>query len=199
MKLSKIEKNKFPEIYGYGDPHDIPGNENEITVYNLCITDADGDIRFVPVSKELFFWDRNYKAYYRKKHDWESRCRVPSVRYKGVKTCTDDCSRCPYGYDHRQNSVISLDRLYDEYELEISDPSPGPEEAFYENYKSERIQNALMELDERSRQIIYLYYYKDKTDAEIAAITNSKRSTVRDCRVRSLKALRVKLSDLFDE
>ena len=56
-----------------------------------------------------------------------------------------------------------------------------------------------MELDERSRRIIYLYYYEDKTDAEIAVLINSKKSTVRDCRNRTLKVLRVKLADLFDE
>jgi len=56
-----------------------------------------------------------------------------------------------------------------------------------------------MELGERSRTIVNLSYYEDNTDAEIASIIGSKRSTIRDYRTRSLNILRAKLAEFKDK
>ncbi|MCQ2087056.1 MAG: sigma-70 family RNA polymerase sigma factor [Bacilli bacterium] len=189
VEMIRKEKDKYPEIYGYKSPEDIPKNEDGSETYYLSFVDADREIRYAAVSKELFIWSRNYERNIRRKRDIETRCFVPSTRTH-LKRCLEDCSNCPYGYTTRQNFVSSIDYLYDNYEMEYPSDEPTPEEVYRQSELMKALHNSLNKLSPTQRRIIELSYFEGLSDAEIGKIIGMKRSTVQIRRSYALEELR---------
>lgn len=194
-RISKQIKDQNPTIYGYGSPLQIPGNEDGvIRSYYIGFTDADGDIRFCPTSKELYEWDRNERRKENQYRDRRSRCMVPSEKY-GLKICECNCDECPFGLDKRIPSVESIDYLYDNYEMEFADKAqPSIAEVINKQERERALEIAVNNLKPEDRVIIELFK-KRYTDEQIASEIGEKRSTVQYRRKRIFDELREQLKD----
>ncbi|RLQ94570.1 sigma-70 family RNA polymerase sigma factor [Falsibacillus albus] len=73
------------------------------------------------------------------------------------------------------------------------------EEEFIMKERSNYISTEVFKLPIKYREIILLYYYKDFSLSEIAAITNINSSTVRTRLARGRNILERKLGGIFDE
>lgn len=145
---------------------------------------------YVPCSIEYFHAWRNMMAEEHRKRDLETRCLIPSERYSYLKKCMEDCSKCPYGKDHRDGLPLSLDRFVEEDEYEIKNELHiSPLENIIEGQRREALAHEIALLDEESQQILILFN-KGYTDAEIGELLGLKRSTVqyrRDVLIRNLR------------
>lgn len=194
-RISKQIKDQNPTIYGYGSPLQIPGNEDGvIRSYYIGFTDADGDIRFCPTTKELYEWDRNERRKENQYRDRRSRCMVPSEKY-GLKICECNCDECPFGLDKRIPSVESIDYLYNNYEMEFADKAqPSIAEAINKEERERALEIAVNNLKPEDRVILELFK-KCYTDEQIASEIGEKRSTVQYRRKRIFDELREQLKD----
>lgn len=194
-RISKVIKDQNPEVYGYGSPLQIPGNEDgTIRSYYVGFTDADGDIRFCPATKELYEWDRNERRKENQYKDRRSRCMVPSKKY-GLKICECNCDECPFGLDKRIPSTESMDYLYDNYEMEFADKAqPSIVEVIIKEERDRALEIAVSNIKPEDRIIIELFK-KDYTDDQIASEIGEKRSTVQYRRQRIFDELREQLKD----
>ena len=175
-RISKQIKDQNPTIYGYGSPLQIPGNEDGvIRSYYIGFTDADGDIRFCPTSKELYEWDKNERRKENQYRDCRSRCMVPSEKY-GLKICECNCDECPFGLDKRIPSVESIDYLYDNYEMKFADKAqPSIAEVINKEERERALEIAVNNLKPEDRVIIELFK-KRYTDEQIASEIGGKEA-----------------------
>ncbi len=175
-RISKQIKDQNPTIYGYGSPLQIPGNEDGvIRSYYIGFTDADGDIRFCPTSKELYEWDKNERRKENQYRDRRSRCMVPSEKY-GLKICECNCDECPFGLDKRIPSVESIDYLYDNYEMKFADKAqPSIAEVINKEERERALEIAVNNLKPEDRVIIELFK-KRYTDEQIASEIGGKEA-----------------------
>lgn len=193
-KISKQIKDQNPSTYGYGSPLQIPGNEDGvIRTYYISFKDYDGDIRYCPVKKELYEWDRNEKRKEEQRIDRLSRCRIHSDKY-GLKICDHDCNECPYKRVTRISSSVSMDYLYDNYEYEFADEQPSIIETLIKEELYRALDEAVSRLSKDDRTIVELFK-NGKDDGQIAKIIGSKRSTVQYRRQRIFDSLKEQLKD----
>ena len=145
---------------------------------------------YVPCSIEYFHAWRNMMAEEHRKRDLETRCLIPSERYSYLKKCMEDCSKCPYGKDHRDGTPLSLEKFVEEDGYEIEDElHTSPLESIIEEERKKALAREMSLLDEESRQVLILFN-KGYTDAEIGELLGLKRSTVqyrRDVLIRNLR------------
>lgn len=145
---------------------------------------------YVPCSIEYFYAWRNMMAEEHRKRDVETRCLIPSERYSYLKRCMEDCSKCPYGKNHRDGTPLSLEKFVEEDGFEIEDGlHTSPLESIIEDERKEALAREMSLLDEESRQVLILFN-KGYTDAEIGELLGLKRSTVqyrRDVLIRNLR------------
>ena len=150
---------------------------------------------YVPCSIEYFYTWRNMMAEEHRKRDIESRCLIPSKRYSYLKKCMEDCSKCPYGKDHRDGLPLSLDRFVGEDGYEIVDELHSiPLENIIEEQRKTALAREIALLDEDSRQILGLFN-QGYTDAEIGEMLGLKRSTVQYRKSMLIENLRKKLKN----
>lgn len=168
-------------------------NEEELR-YCSYLNSLTGKRMYVPCTKEYFYFWRNELAEEHRKRDLESRCLVPSERYKQFKKCIEDCSSCPYGKEHRDGAAISFDSITEKYGDIIQDNSPSIQEKLIENELIDVLNAEISKLDQTS-QIILQMFSDGYTDEEIGSSLNMKRSTVQYQKTRLFKLLREKLKD----
>ena len=145
---------------------------------------------YTPCSIGCFHAWRNMVAEEHRKREVETRCLVPSERYSYLKRCMEDCSKCPYGKDHRDGTPLSLEKFVEEDGYEIEDElHTSPLESIIEEERKKALAREMSLLDEESRQVLILFN-KGYTDAEIGELLGLKRSTVqyrRDVLIRNLR------------
>lgn len=149
---------------------------------------------YVPCTIEYFFAWRNMMAEEHRKRDLETRCLVPSERYSYHKKCMEDCAHCPYGKDHRDGGVLSLDKFREENEYEIADEHISLLDEIIEEQRRDALIYEISLLDEESQQILSLFN-KGYTDAEIGVALGLKRSTVQYRKTCLIEDLRKKLKN----
>src|SRR5690606_1611809 len=91
----------------------------------------------------------------------------------------------PINGAHEQEGAVSS------FEALIGDDAQDIEAQLDHRQQVERLQEAIMELDERERHVLTLYYYKDlklREIAEVLDITESRVSQIRSAAIRRLRA-----------
>lgn len=177
----------------------------EERLYYCSYYDSREDKRFYTVcTKDYFYaWRNMIREEHEKKFE-ESRCQIVSNRYKNtwVLCRHKDCATCPHknkvrirpngevfspGDDIDFGKTLSIDRAVDDYGYEL----PEEKSVFYseEDPVKEKLDMVLKTLCKRDRKIINLYYYKKKTDKEIADILNEPKSTITSRRNAILKEI----------
>ncbi len=150
---------------------------------------------YTPCSIGCFNAWRNMMAEEHRKRDLETRCLIPSERYSYLKKCMEDCSKCPYGKDHRDGLPLSLDRFVEEDGYEIVDEIHStPVEIIIEDERKDALAREIVLLDEESQQILSLFN-KGYTDVEIGKLLGIKRSTVQYQKAALIDNLRKKLKN----
>ena len=193
-RISKAVKDQNPEVYGYGNPNLIPGNEDGvIRTYYMSFQDYDGDIRYCAVSKELYEMDRNERRKEQQRKDRRSRCIIPSEKY-GLKICDHNCDECPFHLDKRVPSEESMDYMYDNYDYEYTDDSESVVEIAIKEERMHALEVAVSKLPEGDQVIVKLYS-EGADDGMIAEKVGSKRSTIQYRRQRIFDSLREQLKD----
>jgi len=189
MKLSKEVKNENPKIYGYGSVEALQNDpENQLQNW-IIIKDGDNETRFIPCTEEYYHLHRNDERNEKRRKDTESRCMIPSTKF-GLVKCRVDCNQCN---KTRTGFSISMDYMYDNYELEFTDDSFIKEqEKEAEKELSERIWNFVSEFESTDQQIIKLFN-KGETDAAISEIVKKSRSMVQMRRVHLINLLKEKI------
>ncbi len=189
MKLSKEVKNQNPKVYGYGSVEALQSDPINTLPFWAPMKDGDGDLRFIPCTEEYYHWHRNEESKERKRRDTESRCMVPSEKF-GLVKCRADCSQCPYT---RTGFPISIDYMYNNYELEFADGSyEAEQEKEAEQHQEDLIWSLVDELEPTDQQIIKLFN-EGKTDAAIAGIIKKSRSLVQLRRKQLIEELKEKI------
>lgn len=91
------------------------------------------------------------------------------------------------GADEQEGAVSSIEAL-------IGDDAQDIEAEVDHRQKVEWLQEAIMELDERERLVLTLYYYKDLKLREIAEVLDVTESRVSQIRSAAIKRLRERLA-----
>ena len=134
---------------------------------------------YVPCSIEYFHAWRNMMAEEHRKRELETRCLIPSERYSYLKKCMGDCSKCPYGKDHRDGLSLSLDRFVEEDGYEIVDELHStPIEIIIEDERKAALAREIALLDEESQQILNLFN-KGYSETQIAGLLGLTRDMVK--------------------
>lgn len=147
---------------------------------------------YVPCSIAYFYAWRNMLAEERRKKDLESRCFVPSERYRYMKKCSEDCANCPYGKSNREGTALSLDMLNGD-ECSIDKNNEMLDEIIDAEQRTSLILQ-ISNLDEESRCILSLFC-KGFTDAQIGKALGLKRSTVQYKKSHLFEKLKEKIND----
>ena len=129
---------------------------------------------YTPCSIGCFHAWRNMVAEEHRKREVETRCLISSERYSYLKRCMEDCSKCPYGKDHRDGTPLSLEKFVEEDGYEIEDElHTSPLESIIEEERKKALAREMSLLDEESRQVLILFN-KGYTDAEIGELLGLK-------------------------
>ena len=172
MRITRQEKDKYPEIYGYGsveqlmdDPARFGDDLDNLLTNWVPFRDCDGDLRFTPCTNEYFHFHRN------ENRNEERRNQVYAKRYP-----------------------VSMDSLLEIYDFEFPDPT------YQEDKEKEEARDTadyiwlfISEFDEADQQILKLHI-EGHTDAYIAEIVNKARSTVQERRGKLIDMLKEKIN-----
>lgn len=164
MKLTKIDKNQYPKLYGYGSLEDLLSDASQPLKHYVALRDMDGDVRFIPCTEEYFHWHRNENRNEQRRNESYAK-------------------RCP----------VSIDSLLEDYDFEFADPSYAEElEKETEKEITNYLLELVSEFSDSDQAIIKLHC-DGHTDATIANELNKARSTVQERRVKLVKLLKEKL------
>lgn len=120
----------------------------------------------------------------------ETRCQVSDGR-GGVKRCTDDCSKCPFS---KSGSSLSIDRLYENYELEIADQSESILDNLVKEELKKKLWKAVDSLEEVDQQIVRLFS-DGLSERAIADKVNLSQKAVNKRKIRIFSELKEILKD----
>lgn len=164
MSLTKQEKNKYPETYGYGSIEDLLNDPNNKLKNYVSIVDGDNHIRYIPCTEEYFHMHRNEnRNEQRREQRWRSQ------------------------------TPVSLDALREDYEFEFSDPTYElDKESEEENRLKECMWLLIDELKESDQTILKLFN-EGYSDREIGEILNKARSTIQEKRIKLIEELKEKM------
>ncbi|WP_055668220.1 RNA polymerase sigma factor [Desnuesiella massiliensis] len=114
-----------------------------------------------------------------KRKERNSRCLISDGKGKVIR-CTNDCSQCEHylNFGKRNGSVVSLDRLYEEANVEPENPSSMDETAIY-TVILEELLKMLGEIKPKYSSIFELLY-QGYNSREIAETLDIPNSTVKD-------------------
>lgn len=150
------------------------------------------DHKRVPVSKEFYIKYRNEEAKERMQRIRRSKCMVPNGK-DGMRLCDKhNCNDCPF---KKTGSILSLDRLYEDYEYEPADPE---EDVIQYIEKEERIvvvRKAIRELDSFDRTIAIKVLTEEVSESKVAQILGISQSAVHQRKTKIITILREKLKD----
>lgn len=167
MKLTKQEKDKYPESYGYGSIDDLLNDPNNSLKFYIRIVDGDGHVRFIPCTEEYFHKHRNEN---RNEERREMRAR--------------------------ERTPISMDELQEKYDFEFADPEHDRNiEQEKEQEQKDLIWKLVSEFSAKDQLILKLFN-DGHTDSEIAEVLNLARSTIQERRVKVIKQLKEKYEKL---
>lgn len=168
-------------------------NDNEIN-WEVPAEDRpyylDIDGKKIYVSEEIY---RSYKQPFwaeHKRKERESRCMVSNGK-GGLKRCTDSCEGCPF---FRSNSILSIDKFYEDSEFEMVDRSESILEKLAKEELYEKQREAVAELDTLDQQIITLFM-DGLSERAIAEKVNLSQKAINKRKNRIFDELREKLKD----
>jgi len=127
-----------------------------------------------------------------KRNERSTRCQVSNGR-GGVKRCDKDCKECPH---FRSGKSVSLDEVYEKYELEIADKSPSIIEKMVEEERNAALWKAVEELDPLDQKIMKLLS-EGFSERDMAEALGIPRTTISYRKKISLDFLREKLKDFY--
>lgn len=142
------------------------------------------------VSKEMFHeymrpewadWKRNERS---------SRCQVPNG-HGGVKRCDKDCKECPY---FRNGKTISIDELYQKYEMEIADDSQSIIDTMVEEERNNALWNAVATLEPTDQKIMKLFS-EGFSERDMSDLLQLPRTTISYRKNKCFEILRELLKD----
>jgi len=146
--------------------------------------------------KRIFVSEEVYRAYKQplwaehKRKERESRCQVSNGR-GGLKRCNDDCSTCPFS---KNGKPLSINRLYEDYEYEVSSKSETIiEKVVNEEFKNE-LWKAVGSLDEVDKQIAILFS-EGLSERAIATEVNLSQKAVNKRKTKIFNELKELLKD----
>lgn len=162
----------------------------------------------VSVSKKVFttYFNAISKEKIRRKR--ANACRIMGesgrlIRCPNYRIChmigTDEDGRqlaCPHM--NETNTPLSLDELYQEYEIEAVDESESIVESLVREEVSDQIEIALASLNEKDRQIIRLFFWDGLNESEIAKVLKVSQPAIFKRKNKILQILREKLAHLND-
>ncbi len=146
--------------------------------------------------KRIYVNEEIYRAYKQplwaehKRQERELRCQVSNGK-GGLKRCTDDCSICPFP---KNGSALSIDRLYEDYEFEISDKNEGILESIVEEEFNSKLWKAVDSLEEIDQQIARLFS-QGLSERAISEQVNLSQKAVNKRKARIFTNLKEKLKD----
>ena len=144
------------------------------------------------VTKEMFHeYMRDEWAEWKRK-ERSSRCQVPNGK-GGVKRCDKDCKECPY---FRNGKSISIDDLYEKYEMELADKSASIIETMVEEERNKALWDAIAKLDPTDQKIMKLFS-EGFSERDIADALGMPRTTISYRKKISFDILREKLKDYY--
>ena len=144
--------------------------------------------------KRIYVTEEVYRAYKQplwaehKRKEREGRCQVSNGR-GGLKRCNDDCRECP---SSKNGSTLSLDRMYEDYELEIPDSGQSILEALVKEELKQRMVEAVNELGPIDQYIIRSFM-NELSEREIAKETGLSQKAINKRKNKLFKELREKL------
>jgi DNA-directed RNA polymerase specialized sigma24 family protein len=114
-----------------------------------------------------------------KRKERNSRCTISDGKGKVIR-CTNDCSQCEHylNFGKRNGSVVSLDRLYEDANVEPENPSSMDETAIY-TVILEELLKILREMKPKYSSIFELLY-QGYNSREIAETLDMPNSTIKD-------------------
>lgn len=142
------------------------------------------------VSKEMFHeymrpewadWKRNERS---------SRCQVPNG-HGGVKRCDQDCKQCPY---FRNGKTISIDELYEKYEMELADDSQSIIDTMVEEERNNALWNAVATLEPTDQKIMKLFS-EGFSERDMSDLLHLPRTTISYRKNKCFEILRELLKD----
>ena len=156
---------------------------------------------YIDLEYEGRIWvDKNtYNNYMRDRwKEWKqkerlSRCNVPDEKY-GLKRCMKNCFECIY---FRNNKLLSIEEIYEEYELEIEDKSVSIIDELLEDELKEKLWQARDELEQLDQKIILLFS-EGYSEQQISTILIIPRTTINYRKKISLDFLRKKLKSYMN-
>lgn len=147
--------------------------------------------------KRIFVDEETYRAYKQplwaehKRKERDRRCRVSNGR-GGLKRCTDDCKSCPF---LKNGSILSIDRIYEDYELEMKDKSQSILENIVEDEFNRELWKAVDSLEEVDQQIARLFS-QGLSERAIAEKVKLSQKAVNKRKIRIFRELKEILKDL---
>ena len=136
------------------------------------------------------------KVYYKLNRYKVAKVEVESVEQEqAVKILNRETDRFAKSEDTYYEKCSSLDEMYEETGFEPADDTPSPEEQFFENEKKRSVNNAIAKLKPRQQQIIYMFYFEEKTQEEIAKTLGVSQQAISENLPRLLAKLKKILSE----
>lgn len=146
----------------------------------------------VTVSKEVYIEYRNNQSKERMKNLRRSRCMVPNSK-GGMRLCDKtSCSECPH---KKTGTMLSLDRLYEDYEFEVADGDEDIIEYINREERAAAVRKAISELNDIDRTIATMVLSDDKSETETAKKLGISQSAVHQRKVKIVAVLQEKLKD----
>ena len=128
-----------------------------------------------------------------KRNERSTRCQVSSEN-GGVKRCDKNCSECPH---FRNGRAVSIDELYERYEMEIADQSQSIIDKMVEEERNAALWNAIAELEPTDQKIMKLFS-EGMSERDISDVLNIPRTTISYRKKVSFDILREKLKDYYN-
>ena len=165
---------------------------------NLAYTLSNGEMIYL--SKPQY--DFMYKEYWKDKKAKYLQCRCMVFGERGgLKRCPSNqkCDECPIFLSGlKKPSILSLEKLSDESELEIEDNSVNILDDIIEKEQVQIITEVVESIpDPINKYIVKSWMYENATDAETAKELGLSRKAVGDRRLRTFRALKQKLKKLL--
>jgi hypothetical protein len=152
---------------------------------------------FYYVSKEIYDVVKHDEWNEDKRVENERRCKVPD-KNGGLCVCHKNCSECPLALSGNTNGgIVSLDEVYDLYELELARSEDDIKEDYTRTEKKEAIAKAIGELAIDDQEIIKLFI-DGFSDVEIAEKIGFHRNSIAKKKKVLFSELAQKLKNLHE-
>ena len=167
--------------------------ENKGKQYYLTVKNTiTGKVETVFVSEEIYRAYKSTDRAERKRKQRMMRCTVPNDKGKLVR-CQKNCAECELKRLGLvpNNTPLSLEGLI-EQDFEIPDPNGDFTDKILEqrDLETERLYKAIEQLTPRQREIVELYFFKNKKQYEIAILLHISQQAINDAIQKAVKKLK---------